>query len=93
MSAIGKWDALFPLKVNGIEIAIEHAALLHTGKVLFMSDEPYTLLWDPSDETSPRFDLLPNSATGLTANLVCSGHSFLPDGQLLMAGGGGLAAC
>jgi hypothetical protein len=92
MSAIGKWNPLFPLKVNGIEIAIEHAALLHTGKVLFMSDEPYTLLWDPSDETSPHFDLLPNSATGLTANLVCSGHSFLSDGQLLMAGGGGLAA-
>jgi hypothetical protein len=92
MSALGEWDALFPLEVNGIEIAIEHAALLHTGKVLFMSDEPYTLLWDPSDETRPQFNLLPNSATGLTANLVCGGHSFLSNGQLLWAGGGGLAA-
>jgi len=92
LSAIGKWDALFPLEVNGIEIAIEHAALLHTGRVLFMSDEPYTLLWDPSNETRPQFNLLPNSATGLTANLVCGGHSFLSDGQLLWAGGGGLSA-
>jgi hypothetical protein len=92
MSATGKWDALFPLEVNGIEIAIEHAALLRSGRVIFISDEPYTLLWDPSDETRPQFNLIPNSTSGLAANLVCGGHCFLSDGQLLWVGGGGLMA-
>jgi hypothetical protein len=100
LSVIGKWDALYPLQVDGIKIAIEHAALLHTGKqdigdftpkVLFISDEPYTLLWDPLNENNRDFELLPNSDTGLTSNLVCCGHCFLSNGHLLAVGGGGLS--
>jgi galactose oxidase len=60
-----------------------HAHLLPTGKVLWWpsfanGDNP--TLWDPST----------NMNTPLThagANIFCSGHAFLPNGQLLVAGG------
>src|SRR5437868_13884566 len=60
-----------------------HAHVLPTGKVLWspqfgQGDNPY--FWDPSTNT--------NSATVQAgANHFCSGHAFLPDGQLLVAGG------
>lgn len=41
-------------------------------------------LWDPSDEVNPVFSLPDNQPTD---NLFCSGHSFLSDGRLLVAGG------
>ena len=60
-----------------------HAHVLPTGKVLWSpqfnsGDNPY--FWDPSTNT--------NSATVQAgANHFCSGHAFLPDGQLVVAGG------
>ena len=60
-----------------------HAHVLPTGKVIWSpqfgnGDNPY--FWDPSTNT--------NSATVQAgANIFCSGHAFLPDGQLLVAGG------
>src|SRR5207248_4713744 len=60
-----------------------HAHVLPTGKVLWspqfgQGDHPY--FWDPSTNT--------NSATVQAgANIFCAGHAFLPDGQLLVAGG------
>ncbi|MGH8590597.1 MAG: kelch repeat-containing protein [Gammaproteobacteria bacterium] len=45
-----------------------------------------TVLWDPSDETNPLFSFPANQPQDA---LFCSGHSFLSDGQLLCAGGGG----
>src|SRR5437660_1969952 len=60
-----------------------HAHVLPTGKVIWspqfgQGDNPY--FWDPSTNT--------NSATVQAgANHFCSGHAFLPDGQLLVAGG------
>ena len=39
-------------------------------------------LWDPITDTRQRFD-------NLTTNLFCSGHSFLPDGRLIVTGGHG----
>jgi hypothetical protein len=96
LSVIGKWDILYPLEVDGIKIAIEHAALLPTGKVLFIggdqSHEPYTLIWDPSNEGNRDFQLLSRSDTSLTANLICCRHCFLSNGHLLAVGGGGLGA-
>jgi hypothetical protein len=98
LSVIGKWDILYPLQVGEIKIAIEHAALLPTGKVLFIgedpsSDKPYTLIWDPSNESNRdrAFQLLSSSDTGLTANMICCGHCFLSNGHLLAVGGGGLS--
>ena len=60
-----------------------HAHLLPTGKVLWwppfnVGDNP--TLWDPSTNTN-------TAATHAGANIFCSGHAFLPDGQLLVAGG------
>jgi Galactose oxidase-like, Early set domain len=67
-----------------------HVALLHTGKVLLVSGSGNnrdtfaagtftTSLWDPATETFQTV------ATPWDA--FCSGHAFLPDGRLLVAGG------
>jgi galactose oxidase len=60
-----------------------HASLLPTGKVLWWpsfnnGDNP--TLWDPSTNTN-------TAVTRAGANIFCSGHAFLPNGQLLVAGG------
>lgn len=51
-----------------------------------------TFLWDPADEVTPRFEFTLNQPTmpghhPLGCSLFCSGHSFLSNGQLLVAGG------
>ena len=68
-----------------------NAALLHTGKVLFV-EEAYgtgTVIWDPEDPVAATaFRLLNGATTGLGTNrLACCGHSFLQDGKLLAVGG------
>lgn len=72
-------------------ISVIHAALLHTGKVLFIADaySPNTVLWDPEDPVeATAFSLLTGTMTGLGGNrLACCGHSFLSDGKLLAVGG------
>ncbi len=60
-----------------------HAQLLATGKVLWWpsfntGDNP--TLWNPSTNTN-------TAVTHAGANIFCSGHAFLPNGQLLVAGG------
>lgn len=66
-----------------------HLALLRTGKVLLFSGDHENIwnwtkgessIWDPKD---PRNPTNPN----LGRNLFCSGHCFLPDGRLFVAGG------
>ncbi|MGI5458062.1 galactose oxidase-like domain-containing protein [Streptomyces sp. CA-249302] len=67
-----------------------HAALLHTGKVLIVAGSGNeqrkfdagsfdTILWDPKADT---FKKIPTPE-----DFFCSGHSQLPDGRLLVAGG------
>lgn len=84
----GRWDVIdLPenLQVNAI-----HAALLSTGKLLIVAGSGNdqasfdagtfrTLIYDPSNGQSK---LIPTPA-----DLFCSGHAFLPDGKLLVAGG------
>lgn len=67
---------------------VAHAAMLRTGLVLFLpeSNTRTTLLWDPSDEVNPQFEFLVDDPD---EKLFCSGHAFLSDGRLLVAGGGG----
>lgn len=83
----GSWQTL-PYTIprpGGGGVSIVHAALMHTGKVLFL-DDGHTPIWDPSDETNPHFEFpLSNPSYSLT----CSGHSFLSNGNLLVVGGGG----
>src|SRR5215813_10860498 len=71
-------------------MAIEHAALMHNYKVVFLADGTDTAVWDPSDEVTPKISRLTSAQTGLVADIVCCGHSFLSDGRLLAVGGGGL---
>ncbi|WP_199553132.1 kelch motif-containing protein [Streptomyces sp. N35] len=84
----GKWDIVdLPdeYKLNTI-----HAALLHTGKVLLVAGSGNnqknfdakkfdTVLWDPVENTFKKIPT-PN-------DLFCTGHTQLPDGKLLVAGG------
>jgi hypothetical protein len=57
-----------------------HAHLLPTGKVLFWTRGDHSQLWDPVTNA-----VIPAAASG--ANIFCSGHAFLGNGQLLEAGG------
>lgn len=85
----GRWDYLYDMEEGGVDLSIEHAALLRTGEVIFLESGTDTILWDPSDEVTPQFTVIPGSTTGLTADLFCSGHVVLSDGKLLVVGGGG----
>jgi galactose oxidase len=44
-------------------------------------------LWDPVSGTARNTGNMPVLPDGSAANLFCSGHAFLPDGRLLVAGG------
>ncbi len=71
----GEWAPPFTTPVIAI-----HAHLLPNGKVLLWSDN-YTYIWDPASPGS--FQRMALTST----ELFCSGHSFLPDGRLLVSGG------
>ncbi|MFI6766848.1 galactose oxidase-like domain-containing protein [Streptomyces sp. NPDC050355] len=87
-AANGHWDVVDvpdKYRINTI-----HAALLHTGKVLlvagsgnnaanFRAKSFRTVLWDPEKNT---FKNIPTPK-----DLFCAGHTQLPDGKLLVAGG------
>ena len=85
-STKGIWELL---PCNSQVLAV-HAALLHTGKVLFFSgsgNDPDKLaahdfrsvVWDYENGTFHR--------PFTPIDFFCAGHSFLPDGLLLVAGG------
>ena len=78
---LGEWTPVFQTPVMGI-----HGHLLPNGLVLLWGGDQLVgqgqdaALWDPvSGSTVP----VPN----LRTNVFCSGHSFLPDGSLVVAGG------
>ncbi len=74
-ATMGQWAPPFPTPVIAI-----HAHLLPNGKVLFWGDT-WSYIWDPAAPGS--FQQLALTST----ELFCSGHSFLPDGRLLVTGG------
>ncbi|KAK3352195.1 hypothetical protein B0T25DRAFT_517523 [Lasiosphaeria hispida] len=95
--SVGQWSQPFELS----NVAV-HASLLPNGKVLYWgrrenpkSTDPATLdehstkafVWDPVAKTSIPTANEPRDTNGNPVNLFCSGHSFLPDGTLLIAGG------
>ena len=73
-----------------------HAALLHTGKVLFFAgsgNDPNnqnqtqgSAVWDVSVGTFSR-PTTPVDSAGLPLDLFCAGQSFQADGRLMVAGG------
>jgi len=83
-SAIGQWTA--PMNWPTVPV---HASLLPNGKVLFWNASYDYLadihLWDPATNTFPPVPQAPSRSP--LNNLFCSGHSFLPDGRLLVVGG------
>ncbi|MEU6733836.1 kelch motif-containing protein [Streptomyces physcomitrii] len=84
----GHWDVIdFPEKYRLNTI---HAALLHTGKILlvagsgnnqenFDAKKFETRLWDPEKRTIKSIPT--------PVDLFCTGHTQLPNGNLLIAGG------
>jgi len=93
----GSWSVFpqnIPRRGPGGYDGVVHAALLHTGQVLFITADETTLLWNPDDTTPTTFEdpvnqphLTPDAASGYS--VLCGGHSFLSDGRLLVIGGGG----
>ncbi|HET6859500.1 MAG TPA: kelch motif-containing protein [Streptomyces sp.] len=87
-AANGKWEIVeFPEEYRQNTI---HAALLHTGKVLliagsgnnqknFDAKKFESVLWDPE---SNAYKKIPTPK-----DMFCAGHTQLPDGKLLVAGG------
>ena len=72
----GRWQTPVTTPVVGI-----HVSLLPTGRVLLWGREGESQLWDPAN---PGAGFVQVSAP---YEVFCSGHSFLPDGRLLVAGG------
>jgi PKD repeat protein len=70
----GSWTEPFPWP----SVAI-HLSLLPTGKVLTWGLAGEPAIWDPGNG---QFTEVPSQP-----ELFCAGHSFLPDGRLLVAGG------
>jgi hypothetical protein len=90
----GRWDTFpqpIPRRGPGTIDGVVHAALCHTGKVLFITADETTMLWDPNNTAPSTFEdpanqphLMPDGYSQL-----CGHHVFLPDGKLLCVGGGG----
>lgn len=85
----GRWDEFtqdIPLRGKGTHDGVVHAALLRTGKVLFVTADETTLLWDPENTTPATFEDPLNQPA---YSQLCGHHVFLSDGKLLSVGGGG----
>lgn len=93
----GSWSVFpqsIPRRGPGGYDGVVHAALLHTGRVLFITADETTMLWNPDDASPATFEdpvnqphETPDAISGYS--VLCSGHSFLSDGRLLVVGGGG----
>ncbi|MEU4693358.1 galactose oxidase-like domain-containing protein [Actinoplanes sp. NPDC023714] len=84
----GHWARL-PVP-HGFRVNAIHAALLHTGKVLIVAGSGNnrdafeeksfrTVIYDPSTDEFTEVET--------PTDVFCAGHTFLPDGNLLIAGG------
>lgn len=90
----GRWDTFpqpVPRRGPGTIDGVVHAALCHTGKVLFITADETTVLWDPNNTAASTFEDPVNQPHTMTDGYsqLCGHHAFLPDGRLLCVGGGG----
>jgi hypothetical protein len=72
----GKWGAAFATSILAV-----HAHLLPTGKVFFWGKSGQARLWDPAHPSAGFVDVTKSY------QIYCTGHTFLPDGRLLIVGG------
>jgi hypothetical protein len=93
----GSWEVV---KEDSKVVAI-HACLLHTGKVLYFAGRSYPIwsrVYNPEDDSLSETIPLPiwpgeeyqvplNGDPIVPSAIFCSGHTFLEDGSLLVAGG------
>jgi hypothetical protein len=80
-SVEGDWTSVFTWGGGGGVEAV-HTFMLPTGKVMFWSTWRESVgLWDPVTDQFSTTGNLP------AYNPFCSGHAWLPDGRLLVAGG------
>ena len=88
-------DRPLPIPHNGPDQVnrdgVVHAALLHTGNILFITADQTTLLWNPEDVTPATFQEPRNQPHTMPEGYsqLCGHHVFLSDGRLLTLGGGG----
>jgi len=93
-TALGEWDD-FPITIPrrgpGNYNGVVHAALCHTGKVLFITADETTMLWDPLNTAATTFEDPTNQPHLMTDGYsqLCGHHVFLSSGDLLSVGGGG----
>jgi galactose oxidase len=74
-AVVGQWGALMTWPIVAV-----HTHVLPTGKVMFYPYGDDARLWDP---VTTSITALPRAGF----NLFCTGHSFRPDGKLLVTGG------
>ncbi len=74
-AAIGQWSPVTAWPYKAV-----HASLLSNGKVFYWPKNDNPQVWDPVSNST-------TAAAKSGANIFCSGHSFLPGGQLLVTGG------
>ena len=90
----GEW-ARFPQPIPrrgpGTQDGVVHAALLHTGEILFITADETTVLWNPENETPATFEDPRNQPHTMPQGYsqLCGHHALLSDGRLLTMGGGG----
>ena len=89
---LGRWFQVGNNTAAGI-LAV-HAALLHTGKIVYFGGDQHTGSLNTSGDVDHTrlFDCATHAittVTGLpgTSDLFCSGHALLADGRILAAGG------
>ncbi len=83
----GKWGQVIPVETWKIEAV--HMILLKTGNLLVF-DEYFgdVRVWDRATETMRDSIALPLDSAGLAIPLFCAGHAQLPDGRVVLSGGG-----
>jgi hypothetical protein len=89
---LGRWRQVGGSKAAGI-LAV-HAALLHTGKIVYFGGDQHDSGLNVSGDVDHTrlFDCASNAITAVTglpgnSDLFCCGHALLADGRVLAAGG------
>ena len=92
----GQWSPVYTVNAPGAALPVSaiHTNVLPNGKVLLWDLTPFhtfnmtdTWLWDPTETVSGTQISVQKIVNGRTV-IFCSGHAFLPDGRLFVAGGG-----